>query len=242
MNSSFLRHHLGSGSSAGCSLYSISLARSINERDADEWHAACGGRADAAMDRRFLRAVEQSMGQDARFWNVVFRDATRTPIGAAALSLYTIDGLLLASPRWKKTGMRLRCLWPNFLKVPVLLCGSPVSTGQSQLRIAPDADHPALLGQLDRPMVRLACNQRTPFVVFKEFSPQEVIRTDALLELGYLRADSLPMNQFPACYRDFEHFFRLDPLTLSPPHLALAEKNPAYGAARRSPSGKRGFR
>jgi predicted N-acyltransferase len=187
-------------------LYWLSVARSIDERDTGEWHAACGGRADAAMDPRFLRTVEQSMGEDARFWNVVFRDASGTPVGAAALSLFTIDGLLLASPRWKKTAMRLRRLWPNFLKVPVLLCGSPVSTGESQLRIAPGVEHSVLLGQLDRLMVRLACNQHTPFVVFKEFTPGELNRTDALLELGYLRADSLPMNQFPARYCDFEHF------------------------------------
>jgi hypothetical protein len=158
------------------------------------------------MNPRFLRAIEQSMGEDARFWNVVFRDAAGAPVGAAALSLYTIDGLLLASQRWKQTGTRLRRLWPNFLKVPVLLCGSPVSTGESHLRIAAGADHSALLRELDRLMVWLAYRQRAPILVFKEFAPKEVVRTDALLELGYLRADSLGMNYFPASYRDFDHF------------------------------------
>lgn len=196
----------GLGSSTGQDPYSISLARSIDERDEDEWHIACGGHADAVMDPRFLRAVERSMGADTRFWNVVFRDAAGAPVGAAALSLYTIDGLLLAPLTWKKTGTRLRRLWPNFLKVPVLLCGSPVSTGQSHLRIAPRADPVPLLRQLDRLMVRLALRQRTPFVVFKEFGPSEVVRTDALLELGYLRADSPAMNYFPVRYRDFDHF------------------------------------
>jgi predicted N-acyltransferase len=206
MKTCSVRHPLASGPATGRGLYSISVANSIDERDADEWHAACGGRADAAMDPRFLHAVEKSMGVDARFWNVVFRDAADLPVGAVALSRFAIDGLLLASPRWKKIGMRLRRLWPNFLKFHVLLCGSPVSTGESQLRISPGADHSVLLGQLDRLMIRLACNQRTPFVVFKEFTPAEVNRTDTLLDLGYLRADSLPMNHFPACYRDFEHF------------------------------------
>lgn len=186
--------------------YSISLMRSIEERDADEWQAACGGRADAVMDPRFLRAVERSMSADTRFWNVVFRDADGIPIGAAALSLYTIDSLLLAPPGWKKTGTRLRRLWPNFLRVPVLLCGSPVSTGESHLRIAPRADSAALLRQLDRLMIRLARKQRIPFLAFKEFGPKEVAHMDALRELGYLRADSPPMNYFPPRYRDFDHF------------------------------------
>jgi hypothetical protein len=110
MNSWSPWHRLAPGSSGGRCLYSISLARSIVERNADEWHAACGGRADAVMDPRFLRAVEQSMGADARFWNVVFRDSAGKPVGAAALSLYTIDGLLLAPERWKRRGTWFRRL------------------------------------------------------------------------------------------------------------------------------------
>ena len=156
MNSPSLWRRLALGASGDRCLYTLSLARSIGERDENEWHAACGGRAEAVMDPRFLRAVEQSMGADTRFWNVVFRDTAGAPVAAAALSLYTIDGLLLAPERWKQMGMRLRRLWPNLLKAPVLLCGSPVSTGESHLRITAGADHHVLLRQLDRLMVRLA--------------------------------------------------------------------------------------
>src|SRR6185437_12860043 len=92
-----------------------------------------------------------------------------------------------------------------FLKVQVLLCGSPISTGESHLRIAAGVDHRALLRQLDRLLLRMARQQRTHFIVFKEFSPREVARTDALLEYGYFRADSPPMNYFPARFRDFDH-------------------------------------
>jgi predicted N-acyltransferase len=186
--------------------YSVSLAHSIDERDPGEWHAACGGRADTVMDPRFLRAVERSMGAEADFCNVVFRDPRGAAVGAAFLSLYPIDGLLLAPPRWKTWGNRLRRLWPSFLRVKVLFCGCPVSTGDSHLRIAPGADHRALLGQLDRLMMRLARRQRTFFVVFKEFGAGEIARTDALLERDYVRADSLPMNYFPTRFRDFDHF------------------------------------
>jgi predicted N-acyltransferase len=185
--------------------YAISLAPSIDARDAGEWHAACGGRADTVMDPRFLRAVERSMGAEAGFGNIVFRDAAGETAGAAFLSLYPIDGLLLAPERWKQLGTRLRRLWPSFLKVKVLFCGCPVSTGESHLRIASGADHRALLHQLDRLLVRIARNQCTLFIVFKEFGPGEIARTDALTTLGYFRADSLPMNSFPTRFRDFDH-------------------------------------
>ena len=132
------------------------------------------------------------MGAEARLYNIVFRDAAGTPAAAAFLSLYTIDGLLLAPERWKKRGTQLRRLWPNFLKVPVLLCGSPVSTGESHLRIAPSVDHRALLRQLDRLLMRMARSLHTHFIVFKEFTSQEIARTDALLEMGYLRGTARP--------------------------------------------------
>jgi predicted N-acyltransferase len=185
--------------------YSLSLAHSIDERDTGEWHVACGGRADTIMDPRFLRAVERSMSAGAGFCNVVFHDPAGTAVGAAFLSLYPIDGLLLAPERWKTWGTRLRRLWPSFLKVKVLFCGCPVSTGESHLRMAPGVDHDALLRQLDRLMVRMARTQHTRFVVFKEFGAEEIVRTDALLALDYVRADSLPMNYFPTRFRDFDH-------------------------------------
>jgi predicted N-acyltransferase len=204
--SSTLWHRLALGASSSRKSYALSLAASITERDAEEWHAACGGRADAVMDPRFLKAVEKSMAAEARFHNVIFRDSAGEPAGAAFLSFYTVDGLLLSTQRWKKLGTQVRKLWPNFLKIPVLFCGCPVSTGESHLRFATRADHVTMLRQLDRLLVLLAWRNRTPAIVFKDFGPQEIARTDALLDLGYVRAESLPMNYFPARFRNFDHF------------------------------------
>jgi predicted N-acyltransferase len=157
------------------------------------------------MDPRFLRAVENSMGSEARFYNVVVRDAAGRPAAAAFLSLYSVDGMLLAPERWKKAVARLRTVWAGFLKVQVLFCGCPVSTGESHLRMTPDADPRAVLRHLDRLMMRIARSAGTQFLVFKEFGPEQTVQTDSLPALGYLRADSLPMNGFPARFRDFDH-------------------------------------
>jgi predicted N-acyltransferase len=200
-----LWHPPALGSSGGQGPYSISLARSIDERDADEWRAACGGRVDAVMDPRFLRAVENSMGHEARFCNVVVRDAVGAPAAAAFFSLYSIDGMLLAPESWKKAVARIRWLWPSFLKVQVLFCGCPVSTGESHLRITPGADPSATLRLLDGYLMRMARKEGAHFIVFKEFGPEQAVHTDSLPSLGYVRADSLPMNSFPACFRDFDH-------------------------------------
>lgn len=186
----------------GQSSYSISLARSIDERDADEWRAACGGRVDWAMDPRFLRVVEKSMADQARFYNVVVRDAAGTPAAAAFLSVCTVDGLLLAGA-WKKAVAWVRLLWPRFLKVPVLLCGCPISTADSNLRITASADPHAVLRELDQLLMRLARREGAYFIALKEFGPAQAAQTDGLPALGYIRADSLPTNKLPAHFHDY---------------------------------------
>ncbi|HEY7330718.1 MAG TPA: GNAT family N-acetyltransferase [Gemmataceae bacterium] len=156
------------------------------------------------MDPRFLRTLEKSMGPEARFYNVVVRDAAGTPAAAAFLSLYSIDGILLAPPAWKTAVACLRRVWPSFLKFQVLFCGCPVSTGESHLRITTSADPQAVLHELDRLLMRVARTSSTQFIVFKEFGPDQSTQTDYLTALGYVRADSLPMNGFPPGFGSFD--------------------------------------
>ena len=202
----------GTGHSTGIGLgparYTCSLLPSISARDLREWQPFAQP-GDAAMDPRFLTAVERSMGGEAKFWNVVFCDPTGRPAAAAFLSLFPMDGLLFIQEPWKSWVQSLRQWSPSFLKVKVLFCGSPVSAGQSHLRFAPGSDHRAILRLFDQLMTRLARAEGTPFLVFKEFDEEEIGRCDELTELSYVRVDSLPMNYFPTRFRDFDHFLAL---------------------------------
>jgi GNAT acetyltransferase-like protein len=184
--------------------YTSSVRSSIRERDVREWQPFVRP-GDVVTDPRFLTAVERSMGDEAKFWNVVFNDPAGRPAGAAVLSLFPIDGLLFVREPWKRRLQSLRRLFPRFLKVKVLLCGCPVSTGQSHLRFAPGSDHRAVLRLLDRLMTRVARTEGARFVALKEFDGEEVGRCDELSSLGYVRADSLPMNEFPTRFRDYDH-------------------------------------
>ena len=87
--------------------HTCSLLRSISERDEREWGPFVRP-GDAVMDRRFLAAVERSMGDQAKFWNVVVRDGAGRPAAAAVLSLFPIDGLLFVQGPWKQWAQSLR--------------------------------------------------------------------------------------------------------------------------------------
>ena len=156
------------------------------------------------MDPRFLRAVERSMGEDARFWNVVVRDGEGRPAAAAVISLFTVDGALLAEGPLNRAIRSIRRFVPGLLKFKVLFCGCPVSTGQNHLRFAPGADHLRALTLLDRLMLGLAREHRARWVAFKEFDNREAARMDVLIPLGYLRAESPQMNTLPARFGDLD--------------------------------------
>jgi predicted N-acyltransferase len=178
--------------------YTYSIRDSIDERDPDEWGPFHQGEPDPMMDPRFLRAVERSMADGARFWNVVVRDGRGRPSAATVLSLFTIDGALLAEGPLGRAIPSMRRIMPRLLKFKVVFCGCPVSTGQNHLRFAPEADHLRILKLLDRLMLDLAREHGARWVAFKEFDDRGAARMDAAISLGYLRAESPQMNILPA--------------------------------------------
>jgi predicted N-acyltransferase len=188
--------------------YTLTVCDSIDERNPAQWEPFGAGQADPMMDPRFLRAVERSMGREAKFWNVVIQDATGRSAAAAVVSIYTVDGSLLAQEPWSRIIRALRRVVPRLLQVKVLFCGCPVSTGQSHLRFLPGVDPAPILQRLDQWMQELAWTHGVWLLVFKEFDEQEVSQTEALIPLGYVRADSLPMNEFPTNFHDFDHVCR----------------------------------
>ncbi len=167
---------------------------SIDAVPAGHWEAAVANPHDMFMSRGFIRAVELSMQADTRFRHVVFYDENRRPVGCACLSTYRVDGSLLAEGPSRSVVKVIGSVLPFLVFVNVALCGLPVSAGQSHLRLSPDVDVREALRLLDTALMQLARDHRAKVIVCKEFSATETTRFQSLEDLGYQRADSLPMN------------------------------------------------
>jgi hypothetical protein len=178
-------------------VYTSSIARSIAERDSGDW---LGG---GLMDRRFLRAVELSLASDGKFWNVVIKDAAGRSVASAFLSLYWVDPALFVEREWQTRLRQVRRLLPVLRRVPVVLCGTPVSAGESHLRLALGADRPAAVQELEKAMFKVAQRHGSRILVFKEFDDTDPALNAALEARGYLRVASWPMNHLPAQFRSF---------------------------------------
>lgn len=179
---------------------------SIRDVDWDEWNRLRDPQSDPFMDPRFILAIENSMGSVCRFRHVFIRDAAGRTVAAACLSVYTVDGALLAEGSMRIIAAVLNRIVPPLLKIPVVLCGLPVSVAASSLRFSPDADRPAVLTILDELAQNLAQESRAKCIVFKEFDQHECQDLDFLDRLGYRRGDTPPMNCVPAEYRSLEEY------------------------------------
>jgi predicted N-acyltransferase len=186
--------------------YTYTLTTSIDGQDEAQWNSLRLPGGDPHMDPRFIRTVERSMADQAKFWSVLVRDSHRRPVATACFCLYRVDGSLFMEGWAQRTTRTIQKKIPGYMRMRVLFCGLPVSGGQSHLRLAEDADHGAILRLLDDLLMKIARQERVRIVAVKEFSDQERQITDGLLDLGYLRADSLPMNHFDPRFRDLEEY------------------------------------
>lgn len=187
--------------------YSWRLFSSVDEIPTDAWEEVCRHGRNPFMDPRFLTAVERSMAEHTTVLPVIFYDSREKPRASAVLSIFRCDGALFAGRAVRKLTAAVRRLWPGFLYYRILLCGLPVSGGQSHLQLTPGAILEEVLLALDRALNHVAEERKLKTLVLKEFGAADSTRMDATMQsLDYLRAHSVPMNHFEPRFSDMDAF------------------------------------
>jgi predicted N-acyltransferase len=128
------------------------------------------------------------------------------PAACACLTEFTVDLAIVAGSGLKKIIGAIRRVFPRVFFFKIMMCGLPVSNGQSSLRIAPGVDRAWVLGQLDSMMREKAAGARARFLLFKEFTATECEEMKSVRELGYTLGESLPINMFERKFADFEQY------------------------------------
>ncbi|HEV3300561.1 MAG TPA: GNAT family N-acetyltransferase [Planctomycetaceae bacterium] len=185
--------------------YGFEVYDSIRRVNPEEWNSLREP-DDLFMDPRFIGAVENAMGRECRFRHVVVRDAQGRPMATACLSSFVIGGASLAQGTAGKILAILERIVPWAIRSKLILCGLPVSAGQSHIRFAPDADRDAALRIVDSVARKFAKKEWARLIVFKEIDPVGCRDLEPLLSNGYRRADSYPMNRTLPAYHDFDDY------------------------------------
>jgi predicted N-acyltransferase len=186
--------------------YQFEVYDSIGRVDPGEWNSLRDAASDPFMDPRFIEAVEIGFAKACRFRHVIVRDGRRRPMAIACLSSYSIGGASLAKGRVQKVVAGLERVAPWLFRSKLILCGLPVSAGQSHVRLAPEADRAAVLRCLDRVACQFARREWARLILFKEIDEAGCSDLEPLKSLGYRRADSFPMNRVEPGSRDFADY------------------------------------
>lgn len=191
--------------------YSYELYQSIDDVNAEEWRDICRRSGNVYLDPRFLKGVEVAFAADAQFWYAIYRDEAGTAVAATCFSRYLIDCALMAPPVVQRLAATVRTFWRRFLKYKVLLCGIPVSTCDSQLAIADEADPARVVAGLSDAAMQIARQARCRLISFKEFSPELAARINGLTDHGFLKARSVYAYHLEGNFESFNNYLASRP-------------------------------
>ncbi|HEU4335039.1 MAG TPA: hypothetical protein VFT32_11135 [Candidatus Eisenbacteria bacterium] len=174
---------------------------SLDAIDPREWDSILA-EGDHQASARFLRVCRDAAIEDARYRYVRFYHGGRLA-ATAVLTAMTVSLDLLAPRAVRAVARGARALHPRFLRMPIVLCGLPVSFGASCLRVAPGADGGRVVALLGGAMEEFAEAAGAGLCCVKELTDSERAYADSLLDHGFVRAPSLPGSSLRIEWRDF---------------------------------------
>lgn len=184
--------------------YTLRVCERIEEIDAATWDSVVAPH-DLQATHRFVKLCQRSGVENADYRHVLLYHAGEL-VGVASITRMTVSLDLLSSGGARSVIRWLRRWRPSFLRVPLTICGLPVSFGGSCIRFRAGVDATRALEILDDLMARHALDARAPVLCFKEFAEHETTTLDGLKRRGYFRAQSLPYCSLPVRWRSFEEY------------------------------------
>jgi len=192
----------------GTAGYSVQIWDTVDAIDVPAWESLRVA-DDPFMDLRMLRVTAGTMPATDSFRFLLVRDGDGRPVAATCLWTLSIVGTMLSQDDWLIRAIkRVAALIPTLNHHRILVCGMPISAGQSNLRFAPGADQASILKVLNEKLDEICRSERLRCVVFKEFESPDPKFASALESLGYRRANSLPMNECAPDYNSFEGYLK----------------------------------
>ncbi|MBE8966707.1 GNAT family N-acetyltransferase [Nostocales cyanobacterium LEGE 12452] len=189
------------------SIYSYKLYNSIIDVDLDDWKQVCQtSDSNIYMDIRLLLIIEKTMADFGKFWYIIFYDQNCNPSACTSLSTFKTDLGVVAGKGTKEFITHVRQLLPSFLYLNVLFCGLPISIGKNHLIFEKNANQQLIIKLLDNIMNTIAAQEKTKLTIYKEFTSQECYQLDILVQLNYLKGESLPMHSFKAKFANFSEY------------------------------------
>lgn len=184
------------------------ILSSISEINSDEWNSIVG-RDRLICRHEYLLAIEKSKINDCRYFYPVIRDESGKLLAHTCLYFISTELDLFATGALKWGIQKIRKLWPRFLIMRSLECGTPAALGNT-ISYA-DAECAESLGKIVRMAEKLAVDIGVKVLLFRDFYDHDLGFYDEFRNLGYKRIHNLPsvhLNVEWACFDEYLNALR----------------------------------
>ncbi len=149
-------------------------------------------RGSVGLSRAFWSIMEASRINDFDFRYVLFYDAQRRPVALAGFYSVTTDIAIFAPGPLRAALGAVRRVLPNFFKLRMIECGTPITITSPPFVYDPAIDPEAVVDALDRVLRRTARTEGQFLIVVRDFEPGAAGLQAAFARRGYHGTDSLP--------------------------------------------------
>jgi predicted N-acyltransferase len=176
---------------------------SVNRIEPEAWNSIIG-RNRLICRHQYLRAIEESQINDCRYFYIVARKG-ETIHAHTCVYFITTELDTFATGLLKRSIECIRKVWPAFLLLRSLECGTPVALG-STISFADQADRGECLLAIARKVRQIAGELGVAAILFRDFYDGELSFYDRLRDLGYVRIRNLPTAHMMIRWRTIEEY------------------------------------
>jgi len=154
----------------------------------------------------FIQTVEADSGSFKKFRHVIVYGAGEEPVACASFSLFPLDMTDVVSPSMARFIKGLPRPLSRLFRPLIVICGLPVSLGQSTVAFTAGCDVNEAVFLLDETASRLSDEASAQLILFKEFDVHDAQTLDVLRTRGYSRLETPAVNVFDTIFNSFDEY------------------------------------
>ncbi len=183
------------------------LYDNIEAVPAEVW-GALAGTGSVAMSRDFWSVIERSGLNDFQYRHVLLRDDAGGPLGLYSFYTVTTDIAIFAPPSLRGLLGVVRRVFPNFLKLKMLECGTPITIVSPPFVKVLSLSDREMVDQIAETLIETARREGHLLIVVRDFEQEAQALREDFARHGYHWIDSLPNTYLTVSWPDPQAYLR----------------------------------
>ena len=177
---------------------------SIRNVPKEQWNHLLTGHS-VTQSYEFWDVIEQSSLNDFTYNHVIFYDDVDNPVALASFYSITTDIAIFAPTALRNLLLKVRRIFPNFLKFKMLECGTPITINKPFIAINADSKT-EVVRSLCALLLGIAKEQGHFLIVIRDFEPESDVLRPVFKNLGFHLVDSLPTTYMEIAWETYDKY------------------------------------